>query len=114
MARARLSGAELSAAAEKQPNFSRHHAMIVAHFLKDENHSNTSIRSLDGCVNKTLAATHGVEVELLRRQPRQVRVLDEPATLRTWSGMNRKYVSLANIRVKLTSQGLFFYCFLVV
>lgn len=35
--------------------------------------------SLDGCINETLAASHGVEVELRGREAGQVRVLNEAA-----------------------------------
>ncbi len=39
----------------------------------------TSLGRLDGGIDKTLATGHGVEEEFLRRQPAEVRILDETA-----------------------------------
>lgn len=43
----------------------------------------TSLGCLDGCVDKTLSASHGVEEELSGRQTGQVGVLHEASALRT-------------------------------
>ena len=42
----------------------------------------TSFGCLDGGINQSLSASHGVEVELCRSQAGQVRVLYEPPRLR--------------------------------
>lgn len=43
----------------------------------------TRLGRLDGRINQTLSASHGVEEELCRRQPGQVGVLHKASALRT-------------------------------
>lgn len=51
--------------------------------MPSTSNSLTGLSSLDGCVDQTLSASHGVEEELCRCQAGQVGVLHEASALRT-------------------------------